>query len=86
MLGRDPAAQFQPGAGQRAVAGQEFLLARLAGVGMLVPELRHGLGVEDVQHHQFNPAAGEPLRGLGDGSRRPGRPVQRQQDAPDPRW
>jgi len=69
VLGRGPAPQFQPGSGQRAVAGQELLLPRLAGVGVLVPELRDGLGVEDVQHHQFGTAAGEPFGGLGDGGR-----------------
>ena len=43
------------------------------------------LGVEDVHHHQLDAAAREPSRRRGDGRGRPGCPVQRHQDPPDPR-
>jgi len=52
-------AQFQPGPGLRAVAGEELLGPGMPGVGWLVPELGDGLGVKNVQHDQFGTTAEE---------------------------
>ena len=69
MFGRCAAAQFHPGAGLRAVAGEELLRPGMPSVCWLVPELGDGLGVKNVQHYQFGAAAGELLRYGRDGGR-----------------